>query len=87
MADIKYGSQTFQLGTTADVLGLSIATVKRDWAVARLFLQREIAAARDEVTQPRSPSDNQRFRTDGLSGRAERWQRSATSSADALEIP
>ena len=33
---------------TAEVLGLSIATVKRDWAVARLFLQREIAAARDE---------------------------------------
>lgn len=33
---------------TADVLSLSIATVKRDWAVARLFLQREIAAARDE---------------------------------------
>lgn len=33
---------------TAEVLGLSIATVKRDWAVARLFLQREIAAARDD---------------------------------------
>ena len=33
---------------TADVLGLSVATVKRDWAVARLFLQREIASSRDE---------------------------------------
>jgi len=32
---------------TAETLGISIATVKRDWAVARLYLQRELIAARD----------------------------------------
>jgi RNA polymerase sigma factor (sigma-70 family) len=30
----------------AEVLGLSLATVKRDWAIARAWLQRELGGAR-----------------------------------------
>ena len=31
---------------TAEVIGASIATVKRDWMVARAWLQRELTPAR-----------------------------------------
>ena len=34
---------------TADALGISLATVKRDWSVARLFLQRTMTMARTHV--------------------------------------
>jgi DNA-directed RNA polymerase specialized sigma24 family protein len=30
---------------TADVIGTSVATVKRDWVVARAWLQRELSSA------------------------------------------
>jgi RNA polymerase sigma factor (TIGR02999 family) len=32
---------------TAEIIGVSPATVKREWAIARAFLQRELAVARD----------------------------------------
>jgi RNA polymerase sigma factor (TIGR02999 family) len=34
---------------TAEIIGVSPATVKREWAIARAFLQRELAVARDRA--------------------------------------
>lgn len=39
---------SLQLDEIADVLGISVATVKRDWTMARLFLKRELDLARGE---------------------------------------
>ena len=38
------GSHTLQRKETADIIGVSPATVKREWAIARAWLQREIMA-------------------------------------------
>jgi RNA polymerase sigma factor (TIGR02999 family) len=35
----------FKLDETADALGVSLATVKREWTVARAFLYKELAGA------------------------------------------
>ena len=45
MVDLRFFSD-LSLEETAAALGVSLATVKRDWSVGRLFLQQAMQAAR-----------------------------------------
>jgi hypothetical protein len=56
-----------------EVLDISPATVKREWSVAKLWLERELTASADLIrtSRPMNP---------------ERWQRIKDVVADALEL-
>ena len=41
------------ISDTAEVLGVSAATVKREWAVARAWLQRELGAGSERLMSQR----------------------------------
>ena len=47
VVDLRFFSD-FSLEETADALGVSLATVKRDWSVARLFLQQAMEQGRGD---------------------------------------